>query len=245
VRTPEEQKEVSTLKALASDISEGLNEVHVKRSASNQKRAAFKVFKSLAFGDNVKKSRAKKSLGKIIHLNEKSISDAIKTRESILKGNASRWLYTKRKVRRDALSEEDGKKIFNYWTHTASRPTGDKKDVIKERIGKKQDIRHPKHVLEKTQTETFLEFQDLHPEVKVKQRKFESLKPFFVRQAKERNRRSCLCRKLVETQIVFTACMEFRKDVLKLSTSNTSSEHAIILKTATEAVEKTLCLKTD
>ena len=81
---------------------------------------------------------------------------------------------------------------------------------MKKRTGKQQYVHHAKHVLEKTQTEAFLEFQHLHPEVKVKQRKFESLKPFFVKQATERDRRSCLCRKHVETKIVFDACMKFR-----------------------------------
>ena len=43
VTTPEEQREVATLKALASDISSGL--AKVKDSGSNEKRAAFNVAK--------------------------------------------------------------------------------------------------------------------------------------------------------------------------------------------------------
>ena len=89
VTTPEEQREVAKLKALASDISSGLAKV-------------------------IKKSRAKRSLGKLVNLNEKNISKAIKLRESILKGDTPSWLYTKRKVRQDAISEEDAKKVFNY-----------------------------------------------------------------------------------------------------------------------------------
>ena len=152
VSTPEEQK-VAMLKVLASDISSGLD--GVKDSGSKEKRAAFTAFKSLAFGENIKKSRAKRSLGKLVNLNEKSISEAIKHRESILKGDTPSWLYTKRKVRQDAISEEDVKKVFNYWAHTASRPTGDKKDVLKQRIGKQDYVQHAKHVLEKTQTDAF------------------------------------------------------------------------------------------
>jgi len=84
------------------------------------------------------------------------------------------WLYTKRKVRGDALTDEESKVIYDYRTNTASRPTGDKKDFSKKRIGKNEYIHHAKHVLEKTQTETFIEFSNLHPEIKVKQRKFET-----------------------------------------------------------------------
>ena len=48
------------MKWQASDISDGLQEV--KKARSNEKRAAFTAFKSLAFGNYVKKAKAKKSL---------------------------------------------------------------------------------------------------------------------------------------------------------------------------------------
>ena len=46
LKTPEEQKETTTLRAQAADISEGLS--HVKKSGSSEKRAAYTAFKSLA-----------------------------------------------------------------------------------------------------------------------------------------------------------------------------------------------------
>ena len=58
LKTPEEEKETNTLRTLASDISEGSNQV--ERSGSNEKRAMFKAFKSLAFGEKIKKSKGKK-----------------------------------------------------------------------------------------------------------------------------------------------------------------------------------------
>ena len=209
VTTTEEQREVAKLKALASDISSGLAKV-------------------------IKKSRAKRSLGKLVNLNEKNISKAIKLRESILKGDTPSWLYTKRKVRQDAISEEDAKKVFNYWAHTASRPTGDKKDVLKQHIGKEEHVKH-KACVGKTQTDAFREFLELHSEVKIRQRKFESLKPFFVKQAKERDRRSCLCRKHVEMQIVFKSCTKYRKELVKKSAN---IDESFVIKSVTEAAEK-------
>jgi len=238
MKTPSEEKETKVLKALASDISEGLQEV--KRSRSGEKRSAFTAFKSLAFGKNVKKAKAKKSLSKLVSIDEKSISKAIERREKVLKGDLPSWLYTKRKVREDAISEEDGKLIYDYWTSVASRPTGDKKDVVKKRTGKQQYVQHSKHVLEKTQTEAYIEFKEMHPEIQIKQRKFENLKPFFVKQAKERDRKSCLCRKHVETKMVFTACMKFRKAALINSDSSIP-----VPKTLTECVNLTLCPKQD
>ena len=112
--------------------------------------------------------------------------------------------------------------------------------MVKKRTGKQQYIQHAKHVLEKTQTEAYMEFMELHPEIQVKQRKFENLKPFFVKQAKERDRKSCLCRKHVETKMVFTACMKFRKAAM------INSDQSIpVPKTLTECVDLTLCAKGD
>lgn len=178
----------------------------------------------------------------MVNINERSISKAIKNQESIFKGDLESWLYTKRKVRQGAISEEDSKIIFNYWANNASRPTGDKNNVVKKHIGKKEYVHHSKHVLEKTQTEAFLEFQQLHPEVKVKQRTFESLKSFFVKQATERDRRSSLCLKHMETKIVFDACMKFCKATGKASVNG---DEYPVLKTLTEAAENTLCPKED
>ena len=238
IKTPSEEKEINVLKALASDISQGMEEV--KRSRSNEKLTAFTAFKSLAFGKNVKKEKAKKSLSKLLNIREKSISKAIERREKVLKGDLPSWLYTKRKLREDAISEEDGKTIYGYWTSMASRLTGDKNDVVKKCTGKQQYIQHVKHVLEKTPTEAYMEFKELHPEIQVKQRKFENLKPFFVKQAKERDQKSCLCKKHVETKMVFTACMKSRKAAV------INSDQSIpVFKTLTECVDLTLCPKED
>ena len=238
VKTPEEEKEMTALRALAADISEGVE--HVKKSGSNANRAAYSAFKTLAFGKNVSQSRAKRSLSKLVHLDRRCVSQAIQDRSKILAGEKKSWLYTERKTRGDAISEDVKQLAFNFWTHEASRPTGDRKDIVRQRTGKKQYVEHVKHVLEKTQTEAYLEFKALNPEVKLKQRKFEALKPFFVRAAKERDRRSCLCRKHVEIQIVFKDCMKFRKAAVK---KNGNPDSVQIPTTLTEAVNLTLCQK--
>ena len=239
METPKDEMETRAPKALASDISDGLQEV--KKEHSNEKHAAFTAFKSLAFGKNVKKTKAEKSLSKIANVDKKNISKPIQCREKVLKGDLPSWQYTKRKLRQDAISEEDGKVIYDYWTKVASRPTGDKKDVVKQRTGKQQYVQHVKHVLEKTQTEAYLEYRDFHPEIQVKQRKFENLKPFFVKQAKERDGKSCLCRKHVETKMVFSACMKFSRKATLVN----SNECVPIPTTLTECVDLIICRKPD
>lgn len=236
MKTPEEVGEITSLRALVANISESMQ--NIKTSKSKDDKAAYSAFKSLAFGKNVSKSKARKSLSKLVNVGRRSVSTGIKERAKILSGEKKSWLDLERKTRGDAISTEHKQLIFNFWSHEASRPTGDKKDVIRKRTGKKQHIEHAKHVLEKTQTEAFVEFQAQYPEIKIKQRKFESLKPFFVRPAREKDRRSCLCRKHVETQIVFKDCMKFRKAVCRRNGLD-----AVVPSTLTEEVNLTLCLK--
>ena len=102
----------------------------------------------------------------------------INKREQILKGEEIIWLTTKRQVRKDALSEDVKERVYNFWIFSASRPT----------VGKKIWTGHAKHVLEKTQTEVYLDFKQNNPEIKKSQRCFEQLKPYFVKCARERDR---------------------------------------------------------
>ena len=128
--TVEEEGETTTLRALAADISEGLE--HVKRSGSNDKRAAYSAFKSLAFGKHVSQSKAKKSLSKLVNVDSRVVSKAVQERSKVLAGERKSWLYTERKSS-DAVSEDLKQHVFNFWTNEASRPTGDRKDTIKQR----------------------------------------------------------------------------------------------------------------
>ena len=123
-KTPIEQKETITLKALAADISKGLS--RVKKS-----------------GNNIKNARVKKSLSMKIGFLEKVINNRHK---SVL-GDIPSWQYMNRKVRSDALSDDDSQAIYDYWMHQASRPTGDKNVKVKQHINKGQNIKHTKHVL--------------------------------------------------------------------------------------------------
>ena len=93
IKTPEEEKEVVALKALASDLAQGLKAV--KNDKSNKRRAALGAAKSLSFGQNVKKSRCQKTLAKLIALDRRSIRSGIEKREMILKGEEPSWLATK------------------------------------------------------------------------------------------------------------------------------------------------------
>lgn len=55
------------------------------------------------------------------------------------------WLDLERKTRGDAISTEHKQLIFSFWSYEVSRPTGDKKDVIRKKTAKEQHMEHARH----------------------------------------------------------------------------------------------------
>lgn len=89
-------------------------------------------------------------------------------------------------------------------------PSANKNDFKRVRIGPKSYASHMKYILEKTQTEVYLEFKDKVPHIKISQRLFEKIKPYFVIPARPRDRETC-CKYHVEARFLFKSCMEYRK----------------------------------
>lgn len=88
--------------------------------------------------------------------------------------------------------------------------------------------------------EAFLSFRAQHPEDVISQRRFEKSKPYFMKGARERDRRSCLCRKHEEARLVFNKCIKFTRNVLKEAARADNPPVPLLL---TEAVDLTLCPK--
>ena len=82
------------------------------------------------------------------------------------------WALYKRRQRARA-KEELAKKDF-WASPDISRTTPNKKDIVRKRLAPKTYVTHPKQILEKTQTEAFLEFKQKYPQTKMGQRTFES-----------------------------------------------------------------------
>jgi len=128
VKSRKEEKEIEVLRAVASDLSSAIKVL--KRNNKNEGRAAFNAMKSLAFGETVKNKRLASSVLKMVSLDRRSISKGIKCRAEVLEGDEPSWLFTKRKPRIDSIKEEVKQTICRFWTFEASRPTGDKKDIV-------------------------------------------------------------------------------------------------------------------
>ena len=64
-------------------------------------------------------------------------------------------------------------------------------------------------VNEKTQTDAYIDYVAKYPDIKIGQRTFDKLKPFFFRPASEKDKNTCCCR----------SCMKFRKSKNQSETS--------------------------
>ncbi|CAC5418653.1 unnamed protein product [Mytilus coruscus] len=85
----------------------------------------------------------------------------------ILRSDLYCWSFTKRKTRSDALSEDVKRQVYEYWKKSGiSRPTGNKSDVKRGRLGPNINASHMIQILEKTQTEVYTNFTIENPETK-------------------------------------------------------------------------------
>ena len=85
--------------------------------------------------------------------------------------------------------------MYDFWlSPDISHPTGNKSDIKRERLGPNIYPLHMTQVLEKTQTEAYIDFVAKYPDIKFGQRTLDKLKPFFVRPASEKDRNTCCCR---------------------------------------------------
>ena len=91
MKSPEEEKEVEALRAVATDLSSALKVL--KRDIKNEGRAAFGAMKSLAFGEPLKKKRMTSTISKLASLDRRIISKGIKRRADMLKGDKPSWLF--------------------------------------------------------------------------------------------------------------------------------------------------------
>ena len=207
----------------------------------NDARAAVQVGLGYLVGDNVKKQRLKQKVSRSIDISRKSLGKAHKTRKKYLSGEVECWTYTEWKTRSDAISAEHCKLAHDFWASTEiSRVVPNKNTgIVRKCLAPKTYVSHPRHILEKMQTEAFLEFKRKYPDVKMGQHFFEKCKPFYVFSPTQRDQVSCSCRVNVETRLVFKACMEFCRKFLSLA----EQDDFVVFDHLSDMAEQTLCPK--
>ena len=132
--------------------------------------------------------------------------------------------------------------MYDFWLSPGiSHPTGNKSDIKRERLGPDIYFSHMAQVIEKTQTDAYIDFVAKYPDIKIGQRTFDKLKPFFVRPASEKDRNTCCCRYHIESNLLFKSCMKFRKSKNQSETSEVESYP--VYENLGEIIDVALCPK--
>jgi hypothetical protein len=209
VPSPEEIKDAKLNKSVLEDLRSVISSE--KRKRNDKSREIIDVVTA-----SVYKCKARVNLANKLGLPVRRIAKGSRIRTHVLHSEESSYQYVKRKTRSDRLSEETRKTIYNFWCLPEnSRQTGNKKDARRIRVGPKTYCSYELLILEKTQSEVFLSFQQSHPGVKVSQRTFEKYKTYFIRLARLKDRTTCCCRYHLKSIYIFTCFISYRKQLVK------------------------------
>jgi hypothetical protein len=147
--------------AVINDIRELVDQT--KNSRSDCARTTLSVIAASTSGLNAQKEHKKCLLAKKIDLPLKRLSTGKRVRTQIFNSEKSCWTFIERKTRNDCISDEIRKLAYNFWIDpNNSRPSGNKNDMKRVRIGPKQFSKHLIYILDKPQTEVLMTFvQDI------------------------------------------------------------------------------------
>ncbi|CAC5399190.1 unnamed protein product [Mytilus coruscus] len=145
VVTPEEKTDIQLGNAVLNDLKEIVDQA--KFSRSDSARTALSVIVASTSGKNITKERKKTLLSRKLGLPLKRISKGKRVRTQIFTSEKSCWTYIERKTRKDAITDDVKKIAYNFWTDpNTSRPSGNKNDTKRIRIGPKQFLKHPIYI---------------------------------------------------------------------------------------------------
>ena len=174
VNTQDQTARARVANAIMEDLSTAVSATKTRRN--NDSTLAVRVGLSLACGEAVHRNRLTGAVANELNINRRRVADSIQRRHSVLTEKSGSWLVTERKTRSDAVSEEHRKLAHDFWSSPEiSRPTGNKKDFIRQRFGLKEYIHHEKQIMSTIQTEAFLLVKEKYPEIKIGQRCFEKV----------------------------------------------------------------------
>ncbi|XP_060558369.1 uncharacterized protein LOC132718670 [Ruditapes philippinarum] len=142
------REDMVLLEAVMCDIKENLKLKKKKRS--HEARIEMNSITTTISGESVSKSRCKVKLAKKLGVPVRTIAKGYIIRSQISHADESCFKYTTRKTRKDAISEELKRKIYDFWcAPDNSHPSGNKNDVKRVRTGFKSYTSHTVQVLRK------------------------------------------------------------------------------------------------
>ncbi|WAR06387.1 hypothetical protein MAR_021756 [Mya arenaria] len=239
--TPTAQRKIfnELVKENTPHTENGLSEMIVtnvkRKKRSDEARAAINILTASVSGENLIESKYQVHTARKLGLRRWRVTGGYKKRTVYLTSEKACYTATSRKARSDKLIDATKHIIYDAWlSPNNSRPTGNKADVKRLRTGYKTYLSHPLYIMEKTQSEIYEDFKMTHSNIKISQRCFERLRPFFVQPLRPKDRNTCCCRKHVEAILLFRKCMEYNR---KHDRTHLSYEHL------TDVVQTTMCPK--
>ena len=241
--TSQEQEDTLAIaQATLEDATEAFNAT--KRRRSNDARSTTNTTLAFLTGERVTRGRLRSKVAQTLNINRKRLTQALQHRRRTLRSDKACWLVNMRKIRSDAIPEEHKKKAYNYWASPEIKAHGKQGGHSKKTIARNTFVSHAKQILEKTQTEAYLQFKDKNPDIKMGQRTFEKCKPFYVIAPRSQDRNTCCCRSHVEMRMVFASCMNFRRKTL-LTSDDACDNQFPVYEHLKDLVEETLCPKSN
>ncbi|WAR01723.1 hypothetical protein MAR_008281 [Mya arenaria] len=206
--TPTAQRKIfnDLVKENTPHTENGLSEMIVTNVKT---RAAINILTASVSGANLIESKYQVHTARKLGQKRWKVTGGYKKRTVYLTSEKACYTATSRKARSDKLTDATKHIIYDAWlSPNNSRTTGNKADV--------------KH------------FKMTHSNIKISQRCFERLRPFFVQPLRPKDRNTCCCRKHVEAILLFRKCMEYNR---KHDRTHLSYEHL------TDVVQTTMCPK--
>ena len=168
-------------------------------------------------------------------------------RDTIVLGKEALIKDVYRKSRGLKVSSVIQDQVATFWAEEASRPTTDTtRGEVRKRIAKKTYLSHTRHIATMTLREATSEYRRKYPnDLHLSESSFWRMKPFFVKQATQRDLEQCCCQMYTATKKCFRALMNYRRQ--KQSKELFDDLHALVAKTLCPKPEGELydvsCLK--
>lgn len=240
VRSPEEMEIDEAKDSAINDLKSMLD--HSKMQRSSEAVSSRQLIFASVSGESIEDKKQKKTLAKVLGVKRRTLTAGSRLRAHIMKSESSSWRLTLKKNRNNNIPDAHKRVAYDFWLNSGnSRPTGNKKDVKRERLDTRVYVSHMSHVLEKSQTDIYYDFCKENPDIKMSQRTFERLKPFFVRPVKSADRNTCLCRYHVEIKTVFQCCMRERTKILRSENDEELAIQYPVYQNINDAIASTLC----
>jgi len=151
-----EQDKEQIENTITENIRESLQTL--KTCRSKEARAAMQAISTAASSTTATKGKTS-AVAKRLSVGRKRIGRASALRTKCLSGENASWVCTE-VATRHGIAEELRKAASDFWTRPGtSRPTGNKNDIKRNRIGPKTYVEHEILILEKSQSEVYQDFR--------------------------------------------------------------------------------------